>query len=131
MLSREFEQVAFTIRNTDLEAEASPAAVDVVVQGPQRVVDQLQLSQDEVFIDAAGKEPGTALIPVTVLVPPEVEIVSQEPKKVSLTLKSRQNEQSKQNEKNESNEQNGQNRLKGEVDDGAGARGEQANTNEG
>ncbi len=122
MLSQEFERIAFTIRNTDLEAEASPASVDVVVRGPQRVVDQLQLGQDEVFIDAAGKEPGTALTPVTVLVPPEVEIVSQEPKEVSLTLKSRQNEKDGQNE---------QNGLAGEVDDVGGASGEQTNASEG
>ena len=86
------------------------------------MVDQLQLGQDEVFIDAAGKEPGTALTPVTVLVPPEVEIVSQEPKEVSLTLKSRQNEKDGQNE---------QNGLAGEVDDVGGASGEQTNASEG
>ena len=75
MLSREFQQVAFTIRNTDLEAETSAAAVDVVVHGPQRVVDQLELSRDEVFIDAAGKGPGTELTSVTVLVPPDARRV--------------------------------------------------------
>lgn len=86
MISRAFQQIALTVRNTDLAAALSPTAVDVVVHGPQRVLEQLQLSEEEVFIDAAGNEPGTAPVAITVLVPPGVEIVSQEPTEVSLTL---------------------------------------------
>jgi YbbR domain-containing protein len=86
MISRAFQQIALTVRNTDFATELSPATIDVVVHGPQRVLEQLQLSEEEVFIDAAGHEPGTAPIAITVLVPPGVEIVSQEPQEVSLTL---------------------------------------------
>ena len=86
MISRAFQQIALTVRNTDFTTELSPATIDVVVHGPQRVLEQLQLSEEEVFIDAAGHEPGTAPIAITVLVPPGVEIVSQEPQEVSLTL---------------------------------------------
>lgn len=86
MISRAFQQIALTVRNTDFLAALSPTTVDVVARGPQRVLEQLQLSEQEVFIDAAGHEPGTAPVAITVLVPPGVEIVSQEPREVSLTL---------------------------------------------
>ncbi len=86
MISRAFPQITLTVRNTDLVAALSPTTVDVVVHGPQRVLEQLQLSEEEVFIDAAGHKSGTAPATITVLVPPGVEIVSQEPMEVSLTL---------------------------------------------
>ena len=86
MLARAFQQIALTVRNTDLAASLEPATIDVVVSGPRRVLEQLQLTEEEVFVDAARHEPGTAPVAVTVLVPPGVEIVSQEPQEVSLTL---------------------------------------------
>ena len=96
MISRTFQRIACTIRNTDLSVDVSPAFVDVEIHGPQRLVESLQLSAEEVFADAAGQEPGTATLPVTVLVPPGVNIVRQEPKVVVVTLKNAQDQTEKQ-----------------------------------
>ena len=87
MISRTFQKIRCTIRNTDFAVEVSPDSVDVEIHGPQRLVESLHLSAQEVFADAAGQEPGTVTLPVTILVPPGVSIVRQEPQVVVVTLK--------------------------------------------
>lgn len=98
MVSRTFQKIKCTVRNTEFAADVSPASVDVEIHGPQRLVEPLQLSAQEVFADAAGQEPGTVILPVTVLVPPGVTIVRQEPKVVVVTLTNTQDQMDNQAE---------------------------------
>jgi invasion protein IalB len=46
----------------------------------------MRLNDGEVFVDANGQGPGTVMLPVNVLLPPGVEMVSQDPTEVELKL---------------------------------------------
>jgi len=86
MVTQEFRRVKIEVKNAAVRAVAMPSQVDVAVRGPQRLVEQLNLRDGEVFVDATGLEPGTVTLPITVLLPPKTEVVSQEPTEVELTL---------------------------------------------
>jgi YbbR domain-containing protein len=86
IVMREFRRLKIAVKNAAVRAVPAPFLADVAVRGPQRLVEKLRLSDGEVFVDAAGQGPGTVTLPVTVLLPPEVEVVSQEPAEVELRL---------------------------------------------
>jgi hypothetical protein len=60
--------------------------VDVWLRGPQRIVDRIRLTDGDVFVDANGQGPGEVTLPITVLAPSGVEVISQYPTEVDLKL---------------------------------------------
>jgi YbbR domain-containing protein len=86
MITREFRRMKIEIKNAAFRAVATPFQVDLTVHGPQRLVEGLRLNDGEVFVDAAGQGPGAVRAPVTILLPPGIEVVSQEPTEVELKL---------------------------------------------
>jgi hypothetical protein len=96
IVTREFRRLRATVRNAPYRVTPSFWITDVTVRGPQRIVDKLNLTNEEVFVDASGQGPGTITLPVTVLLPPGVEIIAQEPAEVELTLIA-ENEKKSQN----------------------------------
>jgi YbbR domain-containing protein len=86
MVTQEFRRVKIEVKNAAFRAVPAPARVDVAVRGPQRLVEQLKLWNGEIFVDATGQEPGTVMLPINVLLPPGIELMSQEPTEVELTL---------------------------------------------
>jgi YbbR domain-containing protein len=86
MVMREFRRVKLAVKNAAFRAVPKPFLVDVAVRGPQGVVEKLQLNDGEIFVDASGLEPGVVTLPVNVLLPPRVEVVSQDPTEVELRL---------------------------------------------
>lgn len=86
MITREFRRLRIAIKNTVLRVSPSSLFADVVVRGPQRVVEKMNLANGEVFVDMSGQSSGVVTAPVTVLLPPGVEIVAQDPSAVEFTL---------------------------------------------
>jgi len=86
MVTQEFRRVKIEVKNAALRTVATPSQVDVAVRGPQRLVEQLKLRDSEIFVDATGQGPGTVILPINVLLPPRIELISQEPTEVELTL---------------------------------------------
>ncbi|MBI3301800.1 MAG: hypothetical protein HYZ72_06945 [Deltaproteobacteria bacterium] len=86
MVMREFRRLKITVRNAAFRAVPDPFLADVAVRGPQRLVEKLRLNDGEIFVDAQGQGPGTVTLPVNVLLPPGIEVVSQEPAEVELRL---------------------------------------------
>jgi len=86
MVTQEFRRVKIEVKNAAFQARPVPSQVDVTVRGPQRLMEQLKLWDGEIFIDATGLGPGTVTLPVNVLLPPRIELVSQEPTEVELRL---------------------------------------------
>jgi YbbR domain-containing protein len=84
--TREFRRVKISVKNAGFRVLVTPSQVDVFVRGPQPLVEQLALWDGEVFVDAAGQGPGTVFLPVNVLLPPRIELVSQEPAEVEVKL---------------------------------------------
>ena len=86
MVTQEFRRVKIQIKNAAFRAVSTPSQVDVAVHGPQQLIEQLKLWNGEIFVDAAGQGPGTATLPVNVLLPPRIELLSQDPAEVELKL---------------------------------------------
>lgn len=86
LVTREFRRVRAVVKNTELRVTPPSFFVEVSVRGPQRIVEKLNLANGEVFIDASGRGPGTVMLPVTVLLPPEVELVAHDPPEVELNF---------------------------------------------
>lgn len=86
IITREFRRVKLTVKNATFRVTAAPSQVDVFVRGPQPLVEQLALRDGEVFVDATGQGPGTVFLPVNVLLPPRIELVSHEPAEVEVKL---------------------------------------------
>jgi hypothetical protein len=86
MITQEFRRVRIEVKNAAYQAMPTPSQVDVTVRGPQRLVEELKLWDGEIFVDATGLEPGRVTLPVNVLLPPRIELISQEPAEIELRL---------------------------------------------
>ncbi len=84
VVTREFRRLRAMVKNTELRVSPALLLIEISVRGPQRIVEKLNLTNQEVFIDAKGQGPGVASLPVTVLLPPEVELVAQDPTEVEI-----------------------------------------------
>lgn len=84
--TREFRRLRVSVKNAAFRFSQTPFFVDVWIRGPQRIVDKMQLTDGDVFVDASGQGPGEVTLPVTVLAPPGVEVLSQYPTDVYLKL---------------------------------------------
>jgi YbbR domain-containing protein len=70
-----------------LEAQVSPATIDVILAGPVPILDVLQPSDIRVKVDLTGLEPGIyQLIPIVDFLPERVRIVSLLPNTVEVTI---------------------------------------------
>jgi YbbR domain-containing protein len=86
MVTREFRRLRTILKNAAYRVTPPLPLTEVTVRGPQRVVEKLSLTGEEVVVDARGKGPGVVTLPVKVLLPPGVEIVAQEPAEVELAF---------------------------------------------
>ncbi len=86
MVTREFHHLKIEVKNAAFRTVAPILQADVAVRGPQRLVEQLRLNDGAIFVDATGQEPGRVTLPVNVLLPPGIEVMSQEPAEIELRL---------------------------------------------
>src|SRR5262249_38604413 len=84
--TREFRQLKIEIRNAAYRATLVPEQVHIKVRGSQRLVEGTQADGITVFVDALEQKPGVVTVPVAILLPPGLELVSQEPTEVKLQL---------------------------------------------
>jgi hypothetical protein len=77
--TREFRHVKIGIRNATNSATLTPEHVQVKVRGPQRLLEGDNAPAIEAFVDALGQKTGGAIVPVTIVLSPGLELVSQEP----------------------------------------------------
>ena len=84
VVTREFRHLRIDVKNAAYRLPQAPFLVDVWLRGPRRIVEKLQLTDGEVFVDANGRGPEEVTLPVTVLLPPGVEVVGQHPTEVTL-----------------------------------------------
>jgi len=86
ILTHEFRRLKIEVKNATFRATVTPTQADVTVRGSQRLIEELQLNDGKIFVDASGQKPGSTSVPVTVLLPPGIELVSQDPAAVELRL---------------------------------------------
>jgi YbbR domain-containing protein len=86
MTTQEFRNIRIAAKNAASRAVILPSFAAVTVRGPQRLIENFTPNEEHVFADANGQGPGSVTVPVSVVLPPGLELVSQEPEKVELRL---------------------------------------------
>ena len=88
MMSRKFEHVEVPVRNAPpgTRVKLTPARIDLLVQGPQRLLAAYALEDGAVWVDAAGLESGTHRVTPRVDLPQSLEVVRREPEVQSLEI---------------------------------------------
>lgn len=84
--TQEFRNLAITVKNAAAQTTVFPARTTVSVRGPQRLIENLAFNEGQVFADAMGQGAGSVTVPVTVVLPPGLELVSQDPTQVELRV---------------------------------------------
>lgn len=84
--TRELRQLKIAIRNAAYRATVIPEQVNIKIRGSQRLVEGTPADGITVFIDALGQKPDIVTVPIAVLLPPGLELVSQEPAEAKLQL---------------------------------------------
>ncbi|HVN88087.1 MAG TPA: CdaR family protein [Candidatus Binatia bacterium] len=84
-IERELRHVPVVVRGTH-HASLDPSNLRVVVRGPKHVVESLELSHGEVYIDAANAAPGRYQRTPTVELPPGVELLRLEPAELQMRV---------------------------------------------
>jgi hypothetical protein len=83
---RTMPNVAIIVRNSPYRTILAPPAVQITVRGPRSSTESLELDHGAVYIDAAGREPGSYQVTPAVELPADVELVKQEPSTVQLRV---------------------------------------------
>jgi YbbR domain-containing protein len=83
---RELRRLPVAIRHTTYRATVEPPEIRLIVRGPKRAVDSLELNRGEVYIDAAGLAPGKYERAPQVELPTEIEVVRRDPGQLRLRL---------------------------------------------
>jgi YbbR domain-containing protein len=84
--THEFRNIKIAVKNAASQAVVRPTAATVTVRGPQRLVENLVLNEEHVFADTNGQGPGRVTVPLSVVLPPGIELVAQDPEKVEVRL---------------------------------------------
>ena len=88
LMVRKFEHVEVAVRNVPAGARAKvvPARIDLILQGPQRVLSNYELEDGSVWIDATGLDPGIHRVTPKVDVPQSLEATRREPELLTLEI---------------------------------------------
>jgi YbbR domain-containing protein len=86
-MTREFERVQVQLVNDDgFEARIRPPTIELVLRGPQRLLQHLKLEPDAVQVDAATLGVGTHQVVPRVELPAGIEVARRRPEHVTVQL---------------------------------------------
>src|ERR1051326_438664 len=88
VMSRKFEHVEVAVRNAPERArfKVVPPRMDLIVEGPQRLLSNYQLEDGSVYVDAAGLDAGIHRVMPKVDVPQTLEVRRREPDMLTLEI---------------------------------------------
>lgn len=84
--TRDFKRVAVEVRNVDRPFQLRPSHVNLTVRGPERAVQNLELDDGSVYVDAGQLGVGEHTVEAAVNLPAGVEIVKREPASLNLQI---------------------------------------------
>jgi YbbR domain-containing protein len=87
--AREFSRVDVRARNVSGKYTVSPKQAYIKVSGPKRMVDDLKLGPDQVYLDLKGLAPGAHSVALTFNLPREIKVVEQKPDRFRVTISGR------------------------------------------
>ncbi len=86
MSTQEFRNIPIPVKNSTARVIVRPARATVTIRGPQRLLEKFTLNEEHLFADANGQGAGVSTVPVTVVLPPGIELVGQDPEHVELRI---------------------------------------------
>jgi YbbR domain-containing protein len=88
MMARKFEHLDVALRNVPdgTRAKLTPPRVDLIVEGPQRILSAFKLPDGSVYVDAAGLEAGSHRVTPRVDLPDSLEVTGREPEVQTLEI---------------------------------------------
>lgn len=85
-VSQDFKQVEIGVRNASRRTWIRPGRVDVTIRGPQRLLQGLKVSRENVFVDVAGLAPGAHRRKIVLDLPKGLEVLDLRPEEVSVQV---------------------------------------------
>ena len=73
-------------REFDGNYSVSPARVDLRLSGLERVLSQLQLGNEQVYLDLKGLGPGQHNVPLSIELPDSIKVVEQRPSRFRVRI---------------------------------------------
>ncbi len=78
-MTREFNRVEVKAKDFAGGYSVSPGRVSLRLSGPKRILGQLQVGAENVYLDLKGLGPGSHTIALSLKLPPEVKVLEQKP----------------------------------------------------
>jgi YbbR domain-containing protein len=85
-ITREFSRVEVTAKNFSGKYSVSPRQASIKLSGPKRILGELQLGPEQVYLDLKGLKPGTYSLRLTFDLPREIKVVEQKPERFRVTI---------------------------------------------
>lgn len=85
-MSREFNRISVKARDFSGRYTVNPRSVYLRLIGPKRVLGRLELGSSQVYLNLAGLPVGEHTVPLTINLPPEVELVEQKPERFQVRI---------------------------------------------
>jgi YbbR domain-containing protein len=86
-ISRSFSAIEVEAKDFTGEYTASPPAVDLQLFGPRSIIEKLELSKDQVYLDLKGLPTGQHSVPLRIDLPPEIKVTEQKPRRFKVHIK--------------------------------------------
>src|SRR2546427_4499642 len=86
MVTKVFPRLEVKGKNFAGRYAVSPRSVYLRLSGPKRIMDQLQISADQAYIDLKGLEPGNLSLQLSFQLPPEVKVLEQKPDRFKVRI---------------------------------------------
>jgi YbbR domain-containing protein len=86
-ISREFKRIGVKAKDFSGRYDVNPRSVYLRLAGPKHVLGRLELSSNDVYLNLAGLPVGEHTLPLTINLPPEVELVEQKPEQFRVRIR--------------------------------------------
>lgn len=85
-MTREFSRLEVRVKDFTGGYSVSPRRVYLRLSGPKRILDQLQVGAEQVYVDLKGLGPGSHTLPLSFKLPPEVKVLEQRPDRFKVRI---------------------------------------------
>ena len=89
-MTREFSRVEVKAKDFTGSYSVSPRRVYLRLSGPKRILSQLQLGTDQVYLDLKGLASGSHTLALNLKLPPEIKVLEQRPERFSVRIGARE-----------------------------------------
>jgi YbbR domain-containing protein len=87
-VTKEFARVEVKAKNSSSRYTVSPRSVYLLVSGPKRILDQLQIGEDQAYLDLKGLQPGNHTVKLSLSLPSEIQVLEEKPDRFRVQISS-------------------------------------------